>query len=116
MTSQASLRRGGFVLAIFPFTDLTATKLRPALIVWRVTGDDLILAFVTSVVTTPMPSDCALSSTDTEFAESGLKTTSLVRLDKRATLHRSLVRRRLGRTGSRTQRRVDAALRYSLGL
>lgn len=37
-------------------------------------------------------------------------------LDKLATLHRRLVRRRLGQIGARTEQRVNTALRYALEL
>jgi mRNA interferase MazF len=53
---------------------------------------------------------------DAEFRGTGLKVASAVRLDKLATLHRNLVRRRLGAIGPAIQRRVDDALRAALGL
>jgi mRNA interferase MazF len=117
MTSRPGLQRGNIVLVQFPFTDLTGTKLRPALIVGYVTGDDLVLAFITSRSTFGVgPADCALPTSDAEFRRTGLKVESVVRLDKLATLHRNLVRRRLGTIGPATQRRVDDALRHVLGL
>jgi mRNA interferase MazF len=117
MTSRPSLRRGDIVLVQFPFTDLSGTKLRPALIVGHVTGDDLVLAFITSRSTPGGgPADCALSASDAAFPGTGLKVTSVVRLDKLATLHRNLVRRRLGAIGPVMQQCVDDPLRHVLGL
>ena len=100
------------VLIQFPFTDLSAQKLRPALIVGRVTGDDVIIAFISSRMSSADPSaEHALGPTDAEFRTTGLKTASLIRLNKLATLHRDLVRRRIGQIGPATQRAVAAGLR-----
>lgn len=51
MTAGRGMARGDVILVQFPFTDLSATRLRPAVIVGRVSGDDLILAFITSQIT-----------------------------------------------------------------
>jgi len=52
-----------------------------------------------------------LDSGDDEFASTGLKVSSTVRLDKIVTLDRALIRRRLGNIGPTTQRAVNDALR-----
>ncbi len=47
----ARLRRGDIVLVPFPFTDLTAEKLRPAIIVSPdPQGVDIVIAFISSVM------------------------------------------------------------------
>jgi mRNA interferase MazF len=108
------LTRGDLVLIQFPFTDLSAQKLRPALIVGRVSGDDVIVAFISSrrTFSTDPSAEHAVGSTDAEFGTTGLKSPSLIRLNKLATLHRGLVRRRIGRIGPATQRAVARGLRY----
>lgn len=107
------LSRGDVVLVRFPFTDLSSDRVRPGVIVGRISGDDLLLAFVTSRVG-PLntPADCLLQPADSEFAATGLRVASIVRLDKLVTLHRGLVRRRLGRVGPQTAQRIANALRY----
>ena len=113
----ATLRRDDVVLVSFPLTDLSGHKLRPALIVGRPLGDDVVLAFITSRGGEAMPkADHVIAPGDAEFAATGLKVASRVRLNKLATLHRALVRRRLGRIGPRSRRAVDGALRYVLDL
>ena len=115
--AAADLRRDDVVLVSFPFTDLSGQKLRPALIVGRPLGDDIVLAFITSQDDTAVPkAEHALAPDDPEFASTGLKVASRVRVGKLATLHRALIRRRLGRIGPRTRRAVDRALRYVLEL
>ena len=108
-----TLTRGDLVLVQFPFTDLSAQKLRPALIVGRMTGDDVIVAFISSRISNAHPkAEHVLAPGDTEFRATGLKGPSQIRLNKLATLHRALVRRRLGQIGPATQRAVAAGLRY----
>ena len=41
--------KGDIVVLPFPFSDLSATKRRPALIIADLTGDDLILCQITSI-------------------------------------------------------------------
>jgi mRNA interferase MazF len=107
------LARGDIVLILFPFTDLAGQKLRPALIVGRPSGDDVIVAFMTSQLTGVEPrAEHLLAPTDPEFAATGLNGSTLVRLNKLATLHRRLVQRRLGRIGPATEQAVARGLRY----
>ena len=66
MTSTIAYRQGDIVLVSFPFTDLTSSKRRPALILspdsFNSAGRDLVLAAITFHITgdpngaTPMPS------------------------------------------------------------
>ena len=53
-----------------------------------------------------------LETSDSEFAHTGLKVASLLRLDRLATLNRRLAVRRLGHVGPRTEFAVAASLRY----
>jgi mRNA interferase MazF len=84
---------GDIVLARFPFTDLSGGKLRPALIVSRDnSGPDLILAFITSKTQVVNANVLQLSPSKAN----GLKTDSVVRFDKLATLEASIVVGKLG--------------------
>ncbi len=113
MSGAAGLQLGEVVLVTFPFTDLSSLKVRPALVVGRVVDDDLLVAFISSrTAGADARVDCLLSTDDPEFPLTGLRTASLVRLNKLATLHRGLVRRRLGRIGPETRRVIAQRLRY----
>lgn len=114
-----SLRRGDIVLVPFPFTDLSATKYRPAVIVTpHPEGPDLLVAFVSSVIPDPpVPRQHILVREDhPEFRHTGLRTASVIRADKLLTISRHHARRRLGHLGPSLTEAMDAALRSALGL
>lgn len=117
MTAQRPLARNDVVLVTFPFTDLSREMLRPALIVGRVTGNDVVLAFITSRTGKadgrPVDrSEHLVTPTDPEFVATGLRAASVIRLNKLATLNQSLIRRRIGRIGAQTERAVASCLRH----
>jgi mRNA interferase MazF len=113
MNSPRPVARGDVVLVRFPFTDLSAHKLRPALVVGRPLDADLILAFITSQLRVEhRPAEHLLDPNDPEFKTTGLKAASRIRLDKLATLRRSLIQRRLGNIGPATESAVSMALRF----
>ena len=73
--------KGKIVLIPFPFTDLTATKLRPALVLYE--GEkDVVVAFISSRTDKPKPVDITINEKNAEFKHTGLKLTSTIKLDK----------------------------------
>jgi mRNA interferase MazF len=76
------LARGDVILTRFPFTDLTGASLRPALVLSHgLIGDDVILAAISSVLRgAASPGDYPISTTHPEFALTGLRVDSVVRL------------------------------------
>lgn len=84
---------GAIVLARFPFTDLSGGKRRPALVVSRDNSlrKDVVVCFITSV-----PRSGPDMAPIVANAETGLKTASVVRFDKLATLEKSVFTGRLG--------------------
>lgn len=83
---------GELVLLAFPFTDGSAAKRRPALILADAGDGDLLLARVTSQPGST-PEDVQLKN----WQSAGLKVESWVRTLKLATMNSRLVDRRLGR-------------------
>ena len=79
------MKKGGLVLLPFPFTDLTGTKTRPALVLLA-TPLDVTVAFITTQIGWQEADDIFLTST----AKNGLKKDSLIRLSKIATIQKSL--------------------------
>lgn len=68
--------KGAVVVVPFPFSDLSATKKRPALLVTTLTGDEVILCQITSQVPTD-PYGVALL--DSDFASGRLRQSSYIR-------------------------------------
>lgn len=95
MPSTTSYKRWDLVLVPFPFTDLSSTKRRPALIVspdLYNAGKDVVIAYVTSQLTSKLlHGDYKLQ----KWKEAGLPKPSLVRM-KFATLDKSIIIKRLG--------------------
>jgi len=113
--------RGDLVLVGFPFTNLTATKVRPALVVsanpyHRATGD-VLLAAVSSVAPEPkLPTHVPVRQSDRGFPKTGLRRRSVILCGKLFTMEQRLVLRRLGRLDRGGMKRVDRALAAGLGL
>jgi mRNA interferase MazF len=99
MPSTTPFKRGDIVLVPFPFTDLTATKQRPALVIssdaFNASHQDVVLLAITSQIT-PTPSAEEFFVPAHELAACGLPKPSLVRLMKVFTLHHRLVIKRRG--------------------
>ncbi len=102
--------KGKIVLIPFPFTDLTATKLRPALVLYE--GDrDIVLAFISSKTRVGAESTEVLVTTShAGFPKSGLKIDSVIRLDKVATILKDLMVGELGELDDDLRAEVNAKL------
>lgn len=88
------MTKGDVVLIPFPFTDLSGIKNRPALIL--ASGEaDLIVSFITTQLKWKEDFDVLVEPLQTN----GLKRTSLIRLNKLATVDKDLV---LGKIGNLT--------------
>lgn len=83
--------KGKIILVPFPFTDLSAVKMHPALVLYE-GRSDLVVAFISSKTPLyPDPLTVPVYPGDMEFRETGLKCASVIRLDKLATIDRGLV-------------------------
>lgn len=96
MRSTIAYRQGDIVLVSFPFTDLSSSKRRPALVLspdaFNAAGRDLVLAAITSHITGD-PNAVHLGRAD--FAEGGLPRASMVKTTKLFTMHSSLIVKRI---------------------
>ncbi len=110
--------RGSIVLVPFPFTNLSQKKLRPAIVISKESfGHDVIVAFISSRIgRSKGPTDFVLSSVDREFTQTGLKVSSIFRMNKLVTLDQDLIVGELGGVGRNTQKALDQCLRYALAL
>lgn len=106
--------KGKIVLVPFPFDDLSSTKLRPAACLTDALGAHrhVVLAFITSQTPhDPMDSDLLLDVTNLDFAQTGLRVASTLRLHRMLTVTTSLIRRDLGELSTTLQTEVDNKLR-----
>ncbi|AGY57272.1 type II toxin-antitoxin system PemK/MazF family toxin [Gloeobacter kilaueensis] len=109
--------KGDIVLVPFPFTDLSQTKVRPAVTLWSdVAGADVLLCFITSQPGDPLAFELLLDPQDSEFPLTGLQVRSRLRVTRMATIERRLLRRRLGKLGEQMLQRLDASLKQALQL
>lgn len=108
-------RRGEVWLLQFPFTDLTSTKLRPAL-VWAVHGEDVIVVGIFSRVPAGLSRESwvLIEAQHSEFSRSGLKKTSLLKAEKVAVVHNSVFKKKLGSLPKYIMVKVEEALKKAL--
>ena len=87
------MKPGTVVLVRFPFSDLSASKLRPAVVLAEVGRGDHILAQVTS---NPYADPRAVELTEDSFARGSLQRTSYARPGKLLTASEALIVRSIG--------------------
>ncbi|MBW4426341.1 MAG: type II toxin-antitoxin system PemK/MazF family toxin [Nostoc desertorum CM1-VF14] len=100
------MTKGKIVLVPFPFDDLSATKLRPAICLTNPVGSykHVILAFITSKIPSDLiETDIVLDTNHPDFAAGGLNKPSTIRLDHLMTVRKSLIKRELGTLSSDMQ-------------
>ena len=104
---MGGVRAGVVVLVRFPFSDLSSSKLRPALVVASAGGTDWILCQITS---NPYNDPGAVVLKTESFAEGGLPRESFVRPVKLFTASQSIVVRSVGRITAPAHRTVVEAI------
>jgi mRNA interferase MazF len=93
------MTKGKVVLVPFPFNDLSATKVRPAVCLTNPIGvhRHVVLAFVTSRLSVaPASSDLVLDARDPDFSTTGLRVSSTLRLHRLMSVTTSIIQRELG--------------------
>ena len=84
------------VLIHFPFTDLTDSELRPALVLHE-SEHDVVVAFISSKVPVHLQdSDFLVSMDHPSFLSTGLKVSSVIKFDKIATVSKDLIEGEIG--------------------
>ena len=87
------LVKGDVVVLPFPFSDLTASKKRPALIIAVLEGNDVILCQITSRLRTDSYSILLANS---DFKTGGLNLVSNIRPNRLFTAEKSLIQYKIG--------------------
>jgi len=107
--------KGKIVLIPFPFTDLTSTKLRPALVLYE--GEkDVVVAFISSGIEKAKPNDILVNRNHPEFSQTGLKLESAIKLYKIATLSKELILGEIGEVGPKFKKEINDKISKSFKL
>jgi mRNA interferase MazF len=96
------MNKGDIVLIPFPFSDLTGNKNRPAIILVD-SDDDVTICFITTQLKWQSDFDIILQPTKLN----GLKKTSLIRLNKIATVDKELIIGLLGQLDDKYIEKLD---------
>lgn len=107
------MTKGKIVLVPFPFDDLSASKVRPALCLTNPVGPyrHVIVAFITSQEPKDIfEADLVFKTNDPDFAATGLRVASVLRLHRLTTLPANLIQRELGDLSTSKQKQVAEKL------
>jgi mRNA interferase MazF len=107
------------ILVPFPFDDLTGNKVRPAVCLTDEIKphNHIVLAFITSrIAASASATDFVIDKSDADFASTGLKVSSTIRLHRLMTVTKSIILRELGELTSTQQTEIDNRLRKLFNL
>lgn len=94
---MGTITASSIVLVPFPFSDLSRSKLRPALVLADTDQGDIILAQITSK---PYADSYSIEIKDSDFLFGSLRITSYVRPGKLFTANQSLIKAEVGKLKS----------------
>ena len=107
-------KAGEVWLVRFPFTDLTATKLRPALVL-ATHGEDVIVVGIFSRVPPALRATwVSIHERHAGFAQTGLKKASVLKAEKITAIHESIFHKRIGKLSSDLSAQAQEALKNAL--
>lgn len=104
---------GQIVLFRFPQTDLEEGKLRPALLLGRLPGeyDDWLICMISSQARHYIPGfDEIVQEDDPDFAESGLKASSVIRIGRLAVVEEEILLGAMGQIAPERLERIKRRL------
>ena len=115
---KPNFKRGDIVLVLFPNSDLTTAKTRPAIIVQSNNLQTGLPQIIVALITSQMfraghPSRVTILRNSPEGKQSGLLVDSVIMTDNLATIATSAIYRLIG---SIPTENVDAALKHTLNL
>ena len=118
---SAMIRRGDVVVVDFPFTDLRASKVRPALVVQNDLDNARRRKTIIVLITGNLrrggdPSQLLIDPATQGGASSGLHGPSLVACNNLFTIEQSGILRTIGMLPASTMVKIDACLKVALGL
>lgn len=107
------------VLVPFPFDNFSATKVRPAICLTQPIGkhEHVVIAFISSKIPEDiLETDLVLHSHSSNFLESGLAVSSVIRLHKLVTIPKNLIKRQMGQLNntlhSKLNQKIDLLFKH----
>ncbi|MBC6477685.1 MAG: type II toxin-antitoxin system PemK/MazF family toxin [Hormoscilla sp. GM7CHS1pb] len=94
---MAAFVKGDVVIVPFPFSDLTSTKRRPALVIAELPKNDLILCLITSQ---PADDDYTTAIEDDDFETGSLNRKSYVKSNRLFTANERIIAYKAGKLSS----------------
>jgi len=113
------VKRGDLILITVPFSDLTSSKVRPALVVSpeAPSENDFVVALITTNIQRSLrPTDHALTTADQDFGTTGLRFDGVFRMSKLFNLDKTLAKRKLGKASPALLKKLEKKLKIALGL
>lgn len=107
-----AIKKGDIVLVQFPFSDLSQTKLRPALtLAFNSILNEVTLCFISSQqVQTSSSDELVILKSDDEFHVTGLKVSSKIRVTKIMTIERRFILRKLGQLSNKQTEKLNKTM------
>lgn len=104
---------GEIIVISFPFTDLSFTRKRPAMVLANLQGDDIILCEITSKIRSD-PYVIPLNNVDIESGK--LKVNSIIRPNRLLTINKNKIIYKFGKVKERKLQEVLIKLKEILNL
>jgi len=105
--------KNSIILIPFPFDDFLSTKVRPAICLTNTFGkyNHVVVAFISSNLNIYTdPSDILLMKDEAISQKTGLKTDSVIKLNRMVTIPKNLVQRKLGEANPMLQAMIRTQL------
>ena len=107
---------GEIVLINFPFTNLTDSKIRPALVISEKKEDIIVIGIFSKIPDVLEDSWVQIEENESYFLQTGLKKTSIIKTEKIAVIHSSIVKKKLGKLPDKIFALVKEKLRKTLNI
>ncbi len=113
------MKRGTIVLTFFPFTDLSSSKRRPAVVISKDNekSKDIVVAYISSKLPDRLlETDFILVTQNKSFIKTGLIKESVFRMSKIVTINNRIVSGELGYADINLMNELDKRLKLALDL
>ncbi len=113
---QKTYNSGDIVLINFPFTNLTETKRRPALVLNEKKEDIIVVGIFSKIPNFIEETWILIDENEKWFKQTGLKKTSIIKTEKIAVIHNSIFKKKLGKLPDDIFALVKEKLRKTLNI